>query len=131
MLLIIGFAETLAILGMPTPVRSTYRNTNNIFTENEIKLAEKQITKNRHKLFKRLQINPYQKFHKVGTNSIHKISVKVDGSWTKAGFTSDYGIAVVLSTLTCDVLDYHVMSKYCNNCIKGLAHDNCKVRSHA
>lgn len=45
-----------------------------------------------------------------------KLTVKMDGSWSKAGFTSNFGFAVVLSTRTGKVLDYEFLSKYCGKC---------------
>ena len=41
---------------------------------------------------------------------------KVDGSWSKAGFSSNFGFVVVLSAKTGKVLDYQFLSKYCNQC---------------
>ena len=73
------------------------------------------------------QRDPNSKWIQLDGLEVPLLEVEVDGSWTKQGFTSDYGITVVVSCLTGDVLDYHVMSKYCNNCIKGIPHSNCNV----
>ena len=48
-----------------------------------------------------------------------RITVKIDGSWSKAGFTSNFGFVVVLSTKTGKVLDYIFKSKYCKAVICG------------
>ena len=45
-----------------------------------------------------------------------RITVKIDGSWSKAGFTSNFGFVVVLSSKTGKALDYIFKSKYCNSC---------------
>ena len=45
-----------------------------------------------------------------------KLTVKIDGSWSKVCFTSIFGFAVVLSTRTGKVLDYEFLSKYCGKC---------------
>lgn len=67
-----------------------------------------------------------------------KLTVKMDGSWSKAGFTSNFGFAVVLSTRTGKVLDYEFLSKYCGKCnmAKGAQTgddpqpcENCRVSS--
>ena len=39
-----------------------------------------------------------------------------DGTWHKRGFTSMYGVAVVIDILTGYVTDYEVLSKYCHAC---------------
>ena len=45
-----------------------------------------------------------------------RITVKIDVSWSKAGFTSNFGFVVVLSSKTGKALDYIFKSKYCNSC---------------
>ena len=44
------------------------------------------------------------------------IDVTFDGTWHKRGFTSMYGVAVVIDILTGYVIDYEVLSKYCHAC---------------
>ena len=44
------------------------------------------------------------------------IDVTFDGTWHKRGFTSMYGVAVVIDILTGSVIDYEVLSKYCHAC---------------
>ena len=64
--------------------------------------------------------------------------VQMDGSWSKAGFSSNFGFAVVLSARTGKVLDYHFLSKYCNRCAqkksKGELEEghcgDCRVGTH-
>lgn len=44
------------------------------------------------------------------------IMVSFDGTWHKRGFTSNYGVGVVIDVMTGLVLDYEVLSKYCQAC---------------
>ena len=44
------------------------------------------------------------------------VDVSFDGSWHKRGFTSNYGVGVVIDVLTGYVLDFEVLSKYCHVC---------------
>ena len=44
------------------------------------------------------------------------IDVSFDGTWHKRGFTSHYGVGVVIDVLTGYVIDFEVMSSYCHVC---------------
>ena len=44
------------------------------------------------------------------------ITVSFDGTWAKKGHTSLFGIVFVISVDTGEVLDYHVLSKFCKSC---------------
>ena len=44
------------------------------------------------------------------------ISVSYDGSWLTRGHTSQYGVGCVIDLLTGYVIDFEVMSKYCQKC---------------
>ena len=44
------------------------------------------------------------------------IAVSFDGTWSKRGFTANYGIGVVIAVETGEVLDYAIMSKSCEKC---------------
>ena len=53
-------------------------------------------------------------------NNLKKIvcdaAVSFDGTWFKRGFTSLIGVVFVISIVTGEVLDYHVLSKTCQKC---------------
>ena len=49
-------------------------------------------------------------------NKIIDVKVSVDGTWSKRGFTALYGVVVVASWDTGQVLDYEVLSKHCAAC---------------
>jgi hypothetical protein len=59
-------------------------------------------------------------------NSIFDIAVSFDGTWHKRGFTSHYGVGVVIEITTGLVIDYEVVSNYCHACelAKTKYHDN-------
>jgi hypothetical protein len=76
-------------------------------------------------------------------NAIIPISVSFDGTWQKCGFTSLYGVGVVIGVMTGLVLDYHLLSKYCHACEQNKArltpdefvawqrgHDDCCKNHH-
>ena len=44
------------------------------------------------------------------------ITVSFDGTWQKRGFTSLYGVGVVIEVTTGLVVDFEVLSKYCHAC---------------
>ena len=44
------------------------------------------------------------------------ITVSLDGTWAKRGFTSLNGVVFVISVDIGEVLDYHVLSKSCQKC---------------
>lgn len=48
--------------------------------------------------------------------SILDLAVSFDGTWHKRGYTSNYGIGCVIELGTGLVIDFVVLSKYCQNC---------------
>lgn len=51
------------------------------------------------------------------SDTIVDAAVSFDGTWAKRGFTSLTGVVFVISVDTGEVLDYHVLSKECRNCV--------------
>jgi hypothetical protein len=49
-------------------------------------------------------------------SSVFDIAVSFDGTWHKRGFTSHYGVGVVIEITTGLVIDYEVLSNYCHAC---------------
>lgn len=39
-----------------------------------------------------------------------------DDTWHKRGHTSNYGVGCVIELHTGQVIDYHIMTKYCHPC---------------
>lgn len=46
------------------------------------------------------------------------VAVSFDGTWAKRGFTSLIGVFFVISLDTGEVLDYHILSKSCQKCLR-------------
>ncbi|CAL1280744.1 unnamed protein product [Larinioides sclopetarius] len=49
-------------------------------------------------------------------NDVIDIAVSYDGTWYKRGYTSQYGIGIVVDILTGLVIDFEILSKYCPEC---------------
>ena len=60
--------------------------------------------------------NREQGKEKNSDDDVVDIAVSYDGSWHKRGHTSLYGIGCVIDLLTGYVLDYEVLSKFCQAC---------------
>ena len=54
--------------------------------------------------------------HKHNQDEIIDVIVTCDGTWSKRGFTALYGVVVVISWETGQVLDCEVFSKFCPEC---------------
>ncbi len=55
---------------------------------------------------------------KAGENEVVDVKVTFDATWQKRGHTSLYGVVVVASWDTGQVLDIEVLSRYCRECAK-------------
>ena len=51
-----------------------------------------------------------------GETPVINIGVTYDGTWQKRGFSSLYGVGVCMDIITGLVIDYELMSKYCQLC---------------
>ena len=51
-----------------------------------------------------------------GETPIINIGVTYDGTWQKRGFSSLYGVGICIDIMTGLVIDYELMSKYCQSC---------------
>ena len=52
----------------------------------------------------------------VNGKEIAEVAVSVDGTWQKRGHSSKFGVVFVLSIRTGKVLDYEVLSHFCQEC---------------
>ena len=52
----------------------------------------------------------------VNGKEIAEVAVSVDGTWQKRGHSSKFGVVFVLSIRTGEVLDYEVLSHFCQEC---------------
>ncbi|XP_076454221.1 uncharacterized protein LOC143289180 [Babylonia areolata] len=49
-------------------------------------------------------------------DGIVDVTVSFDGTWHKRGFTSNYGVGIIIDVMTGLVLDFEVLSKHCQAC---------------
>lgn len=57
--------------------------------------------------------------HKLADKPVDEcigIKVTCDGTWATRGFTSQFGVVIVMSFETGKVLDFEILSKYCHQC---------------
>ena len=54
--------------------------------------------------------------HGVPQSSVLDVTVTCDGTWSKRGFTALYGVVVVASWDSGQVLDCEILTKYCPDC---------------
>lgn len=66
----------------------------------------------------------------AGNAGSNEISVAIDGSWQKRGFSSLHGVVTAISVHTGKVLDIECLTKYCMTCKKSgdsKKHENCDI----
>ncbi|XP_070175236.1 uncharacterized protein [Littorina saxatilis] len=99
-----------AVLGMPAPVLTSFQAADKRITEAEVEAAEEALFQSANHIRKAYaEVDP-------DPQETIDITVSFDGTWQKRGFTSLYGVGVVIDVLTGLVVDFHVMSKYCHAC---------------
>ena len=106
-----GFATLCEIFNMPPPVQDSafqkYNKKLNIVTKEKVSEHLKE------------SVEEVRTVLGEKGNHILDIAVSFDGTWSKRGFTANFGIGFVISTDTGKVLDYVVMSKVCEVCKAG------------
>ena len=55
-------------------------------------------------------------FHKCDESDTVEIAVSYDGTWSKRGYTANFGVGFIISIDTGEVLDYDFESKLCMEC---------------
>ncbi|XP_070174254.1 uncharacterized protein [Littorina saxatilis] len=99
-----------AVLGMPAPVLTSFQAADKRVTEAEVEAGEEALFQSANHIRKAYaEVDP-------DPQETIAITVLFDGTWQKRGFTSLYGVGVVIDVLTGLVVDFHVMSKYCHAC---------------
>ena len=106
-----GLATFCEILDMPPPVHDSafQKQKKKVHSGTKITVLEK------------LQEAAKRVRSTLGQNDIDVIDIAVsfDGTWSRRGFSANFGIGFVISTDTGEVLDYAVMSKMCEVCKAG------------
>ncbi|KAJ8034121.1 hypothetical protein HOLleu_20831 [Holothuria leucospilota] len=107
-----GIADMCSILSMPPPSTSTSygQHVRTVFQSSEEEEAEAQMAE---------AVKRARAVAVGGEDSgeeVINLPVTFDGTWAKRGFTSNYGVGVVISADTGEVLDREVLSKICDEC---------------
>ena len=71
------------------------------------KAVAEQLQQARAKVFSR---------HSCNESDVAEIAVSYDGTWSKRGYTANFGVGFVISVETGEVLDYGLESKLCMEC---------------
>ncbi|CAB4043696.1 Hypothetical predicted protein, partial [Paramuricea clavata] len=98
-----ALATICEILNMPPPVSdSAYQKHNRSVNLATRKVLEERLNDAGHRVRTFLQKDDAE---------ILDVAVSFDGTWSKRGFTANYGVGIVISADTGEVLDYVVLSK--------------------
>jgi hypothetical protein len=103
-----ALATICEILNMPPPVSdSAYQKHNQSVNLATRKVLDEKLSDASRRV---------RKFHQKDDTEVVSIAVSFDGTWSKRGFTANYGVGIVISADTGEVLDYVVLSKVCELC---------------
>ena len=108
-------AKTLgAIFGMPVMHVSTFQQKQCKINRTQCEISE-NIMQHSAAVVKDIyrELDP-----DIADDQPIEITVSYDGSWSTRGYKSQYGIGAVIDVQTGLVLDYEVLSKYCQVCTK-------------
>ena len=101
------------ILNMPPPCQpSSWNEHSQTLYQAHKEAVDKKLAKARvhvHELYR--EENP-----DLTEDDVTKIAVSFDGTWSKRGFTANFGVAFVICVDTGQVLDYGFASKFCHHC---------------
>lgn len=103
-----GLEIMSAVLDLPPPV------TDNSYSDHNVHICG--VLRKHAEAEQLAAVGRLRHMHKAGPNDIVDVEVTFDGTWSKRGFTAPYGVCVVISWLTGEVLDTELMSKYCVQC---------------
>nr|XP_042913580.1 uncharacterized protein LOC122273614 [Parasteatoda tepidariorum] len=100
-----------AVLNMPSMDKKTFSKClHNLSVKNkELKVKMLEISR-------QIVRESHMSVDSVNTTDILDISVSYDGTWQKRGHTSNLGMGIIIDVLTGLVLDYEILSKYCQDC---------------
>ena len=103
-----GMSVMCDVFNMPTPSHpNAWKNHVTALYEAHKKAVSEQFKKAREKVFS---------LHCDNESEIAEIAVSYDGTWSKRGYTANFGIGFVISADTGEVLDYDFESKICREC---------------
>ena len=103
-----GMSVMCDIFNMPPPCHpNAWKNHVTALYEAHKKAVSEQLQEARDKVFSR---------HSDNESDVAEIAVSYDGTWSKRGYTANFGIGFVISADTGEVLDYDFESKICREC---------------
>ncbi|CAB4012625.1 Hypothetical predicted protein [Paramuricea clavata] len=92
------------ILNMPSPCnRSAWNNHVNTLYEAHKKVVAENLEKAREKV---------SSLHEPNESNVVEIAVSYDGTWSKRGYTANFGVGFVIAVDTGEILDYDFESRY-------------------
>lgn len=116
-----ALATICEILNMPQPISdSAYQKHNKSVNLATRRVLEEKLSESGHRLRKFL--------HNDDETETLDIAVSFDGTWSKRGFTANYGVGFVISSDTGEVLDFVVLSKVCQLCKAAEKQNNDPVK---
>ena len=108
-----GLSSFCTVMNMPCISKTAYYKQLEIILKAQEDEAQAELTKAGEKLH---QIIKDEECDQHEENDIFDVAVGFDGTWAKRGFSSLIGVVFVISVITGEVLDYHVLSKTCQKC---------------
>ncbi|GFT47433.1 uncharacterized protein TNCV_3749841 [Trichonephila clavipes] len=102
-----------SVLNMPTMDQKTFAKCmHNLSVKN--KEVKKKILEMSHQAAREAHVKVDAS---LKNQEIIYVSVSYDGTWQKRGHTSYLGLGIIIDILSGLVLDFEVLSKYCQNCV--------------
>ncbi|GFS11484.1 hypothetical protein ElyMa_003087600 [Elysia marginata] len=100
-------------LGMPSMNEKTWRSHLSAIARQTDSIKQHILQQTREKV-----VNYYHETEPdaFDADGVLSIEVSYDGTWAKRGFTSKIGAGAVIEIMTGLVVDFHVMSSYCQLC---------------
>ena len=95
---------------MPCISKKAYQEQVDVILGAQQSEAQAELTKAGKKLH---DVLVQESDNELATGDILDVTVSFDGTWAKRGVTSLFGVFFVMSVDTGEVLDYHVLSKSC------------------
>ena len=111
-----GLAVICEIMSLPQPVSdSNFQDHNKAIHDATIKCVNSNMQEAAYELRKKImEENP-----EMSEESIMDITVSFDGTWSKRGFTANFGVGFVIAAETGKVIDFVTLSKVCEMCKQG------------
>ena len=116
-----GMSVLCDVFNMPPPCHhKAWDNHVAALYEAHKQAVAEQLQKARDKVFAR---------HSSDETDVAEIAVSYDGTWSKRGYTANFGVGFVISVETGEVLDFDFESKLCKECKttkRDLGEDSCE-----